>query len=78
MQIAPNLIVTEVLKKEKGFAPLLLLDDVFEKLDEDRINSLLQRVCVENDGPVFITDTNEDRLREHLKGIGVKYQLIEL
>lgn len=68
----------EILKKEKGFAPLLLLDDVFEKLDEDRIGNLLHRVCVENEGQVFITDTNEQRLREHLDNLAVQYQLIEL
>ena len=68
----------EVLKKEKGFAPLLLLDDVFEKLDEDRINNLLNKVCVENEGQVFITDTNVERLRQHLEALSVNYQLIEL
>ena len=68
----------EVLKKEKGFAPLLLLDDVFEKLDENRITNLLQKVCLENDGQVFITDTNEERLRQHLDALPVNYQLIGL
>ncbi|HLG40883.1 MAG TPA: DNA replication and repair protein RecF [Chitinophagaceae bacterium] len=68
----------EILKKEKGFAPLLLLDDVFEKLDESRISNLLQKVCIENDGQVFITDTNEERLKQHLDALSVKYQLIEL
>lgn len=75
---ALKLAEMEVLKKEKGFAPLLLLDDVFEKLDEDRISNLLNRVCVENDGQVFITDTNEERLKEHLDILLVKYQLIKL
>jgi DNA replication and repair protein RecF len=75
---ALKLAEMEVLKKEKGFAPLLLLDDVFEKLDEDRINNLLNKVCVENEGQVFITDTNEERLRSHLESLGVKYQLITL
>lgn len=68
----------EVLRKEKGFAPLLLLDDVFEKLDEERIGNLLQRVCMENDGQVFITDTNEDRLAQHLTPLHRPYQLIAL
>ncbi|HET9826574.1 MAG TPA: DNA replication and repair protein RecF [Chitinophagaceae bacterium] len=68
----------EVLKKEKGFAPLLLLDDVFEKLDEERIANLLQRVCIENDGQVFITDTSNDRLEQHLRHLGRPFQLIEL
>jgi len=75
---AMKLAELEVLKKEKGFAPLLLLDDVFEKLDEDRISNLLKRVCVENDGQVFITDTNEERLQQHLDMMSVKYQLIKL
>jgi DNA replication and repair protein RecF len=68
----------ERLKKEKGFASILLLDDVFEKLDEERVASLLQRVCIENDGQVFITDTNEKRLRQHLDVLDLPYQLIEL
>jgi len=68
----------EVLKKEKGFAPLLLLDDVFEKLDEERVNNLLNKVCVENDGQVFITDTNGERLSSHLEQLKVKYHLISL
>lgn len=75
---ALKLAEMEVLKKEKGFAPLLLLDDVFEKLDEDRISNLLQKVCIENDGQVFITDTNEERLTSHLKQVGSKFQLITL
>jgi DNA replication and repair protein RecF len=75
---ALKLAELQVLKKEKGFAPLLLLDDVFEKLDEDRIGNLLQKVCLENDGQVFITDTNEERLRQHLDALSVEYQFIGL
>jgi DNA replication and repair protein RecF len=75
---ALKLAEMDVLKKEKGFSPLLLLDDVFEKLDENRISNLLQKVCVANEGQVFITDTNEQRLREHLDALAVSYQLIEL
>ncbi len=75
---ALKLAEMEVLKKEKGFAPLLLLDDVFEKLDEDRIGNLLNKVCVENDGQVFITDTNEERLRSHLSQLNVAFEMIQL
>jgi DNA replication and repair protein RecF len=75
---ALKLAEMDVLKANKGFAPLLLLDDVFEKLDEDRISNLLQSVCIENEGQVFITDTNEERLRQHLDQLSVKYQLIKL
>jgi len=75
---ALKLAEMEVLKKEKGFPPLLLLDDVFEKLDEDRISNLLKKVCNQNEGQVFITDTNEERLVQHLKAIEAGYQLISL
>ena len=75
---ALKLAEMDVLKENKGFAPLLLLDDVFEKLDEDRIANLLQRVCIENDGQVFITDTNEERLCQHLDDLSVNYQSIIL
>ncbi|WP_207494014.1 DNA replication/repair protein RecF [Aridibaculum aurantiacum] len=66
------------LKHAKGFAPLLLLDDVFEKLDADRMNNLLYRVCVENDGQVFITDTHRERLQLALQQLQVPFQLIGL
>ncbi len=75
---ALKLAELEVLKTEKGFAPLLLLDDIFEKLDEDRISNLLHRVLNENQGQVFITDTHFDRLNDHLKSVDLPYQLIEL
>ena len=75
---ALKLAEMEALKKEKGFAPLLLLDDVFEKLDEGRIGNLLKKVCIENEGQVFITDTNEERLNQHLEALSVQYQLIAL
>lgn len=75
---ALKLAEMEILKKEKGFAPLLLLDDVFEKLDEERVNNLLNKVCRENDGQVFITDTSGERLSYHLEPLKVKYQLISL
>jgi DNA replication and repair protein RecF len=68
----------EALKAKKGFAPLLLLDDVFEKLDASRMHNLLQRVCVDNDGQVFITDTHKERLQSSLEELKVNYQVIEL
>ncbi|MFV0607281.1 MAG: DNA replication/repair protein RecF [Niabella sp.] len=68
----------EVMQMEKKFPPLLLLDDVFEKLDETRITSLLQEVCIVNQGQVFITDTNKERLSEHLAAIQADFEIIEL
>ena len=68
----------EMLKSKKGFAPLLLLDDVFEKLDESRMHNLLDWVCVQNDGQIFITDTHRERIVNHLEKLITAFQLIDL
>ena len=68
----------EILKKQKGFTPVLLLDDVFEKLDAERMHNLLHKVCIEETGQVFITDTHAERMESQLKAIGAAYGLIEL
>jgi DNA replication and repair protein RecF len=67
----------EMLQQHKGFAPILLLDDVFEKLDYDRMTNLLQEVCIEKKGQVFITDTHRSRLEQQLSAIGCDYEIIE-
>jgi DNA replication and repair protein RecF len=67
-----------MLKKEKGFSPFLLLDDVFEKLDEERISNLLANVCGDEDTQIFITDTNCQRLEDGLHKIGHEAQIIRL
>jgi DNA replication and repair protein RecF len=68
----------DILKENKGFPPLLLLDDVFEKLDQQRMHNLLTWVCVQNKGQVFITDTHKDRLENALAALQQPYQVIEL
>jgi len=66
------------LKKHKGFSPLLLLDDVFEKLDEARMHNLLEFVCCQNDGQIFLTDTHFERLNRALVAINQPFQVIQL
>jgi DNA replication and repair protein RecF len=68
----------EMLRINKKFPPLLLLDDVFEKLDEQRMHNLLDKVCVQNNGQIFITDTHRSRIEEHFGRLGINYQLIDL
>ncbi len=75
---ALKLAEMEILKKEKGFSPLLLLDDVFEKLDEERIYNLLANVCGDEEMQIFITDTNCKRLENGLERIGQRIQMIGL
>jgi DNA replication and repair protein RecF len=67
-----------LLKDIKGFPPILLLDDVFEKLDDSRIHNLLHWVCAENDGQIFITDTHKERINQKMQEFQIPFQLIEL
>ncbi len=51
------------LQSRFGFAPALLLDDVFEKLDQDRMEALLKMIREPDFGQVLLTDTHADRVR---------------
>ena len=68
----------EILRREKGFPPMLLLDDVFEKLDEQRLHNLLDKVCLQGDGQIFITDTHPERISREMERIAADWQLITL
>ena len=75
---AMKLAEYEMLKTTKGFAPIILLDDVFEKLDAQRMHQLLERVCAPGNGQLFITDTHQNRIREHLEKLSSDYSMIGL
>ncbi len=75
---ALKLAEVEVIKKEKRLSPILLLDDVFEKLDDERIGNLLNRVASDEHAQIFITDTNCERLEKQLEKLETGYQLIQL
>lgn len=68
----------EILKLSKDISPLLLLDDIFEKLDHERLEHLVHFICQPEFGQVFITDTEEERLRSIFKGKEDKLQMISL
>src|SRR5450432_2782215 len=75
---AMKLAEYEMLKTTKRFPPIILLDEVFEKLDVHRMHQLLERVCAPGNGQLFITDTHPNRIREHLEQLSVDYSLIGL
>ncbi len=78
--IALKLAQYEYLKQHTGIKPLLLLDDIFEKLDQTRLNTLLQMIAQDEFGQIFITDTHLARLQEvfeQLPTVVIKYFLVE-
>lgn len=58
----------EIMKDGYGFAPILLLDDVFDKLDMSRISNLIAMVASSDFGQIFITDSNKVRLKGIVDG----------
>ncbi len=76
--IALKLAQYSYLQQQKGFKPLLLLDDIFDKLDEHRITKLMQLVSNHEFGQVFITDTSADRVTQIFNRINVDFKLFDV
>lgn len=63
--IALKLAIFDYLKARRGITPILLLDDIFDKLDSERVGRIMDLVSSkENFGQIFITDTNREHLDE--------------
>ena len=60
--VALKLAQFEIMKNLHGTAPILLLDDVFDKLDMQRVEYLLQLVASDAFGQIFISDSNKVRM----------------
>lgn len=60
--IAIKLAQFEYTRQQKGFKPILLFDDIFDKLDDDRVKQIVHLVNENNFGQVFITDTQKQRV----------------
>lgn len=77
--IALKLAQFEFLKRTGSqTTPLVLLDDIFDKLDASRVEQIVKLVAGDNFGQIFITDTNRDHLDKILKKIDGDYKLFEV
>lgn len=76
--IALKLAKYAYLAKNKGFKPLLLLDDIFDKLDDHRVEKLMQMVSQHDFGQIFITDTGIERIKTIFNRIKVNVTLFEV
>lgn len=77
--IALRLAIFRYLKEQKGMTPLLLLDDIFDKLDAERVENIMRLVTQDNHfGQIFITDTNRKHLDDILSGISGPKTLINV
>jgi DNA replication and repair protein RecF len=76
--IALKLAQYSFLYQQNGFKPILLLDDIFDKLDDLRVTKLMQMISNHDFGQVFITDTNVTRVKNIFTEIGVDINLFKV
>ncbi|WP_302536593.1 DNA replication/repair protein RecF [Phocaeicola coprophilus] len=77
--IALKLAQFEFLKRTGSHTtPIVLLDDIFDKLDASRVEQIVKLVAGDSFGQIFITDTNRDHLDKILKKIEGDYKLFEV
>lgn len=68
----------DYIKQHTKVHPILLLDDIFDKFDADRVKKIIQLVADSNFGQIFISDTSSDRMGNILEKIDAHYKLYHI
>jgi len=68
----------EFIKQQSNVVPILLLDDIFDKLDESRVLQIINLVDNDEFGQIFITDTHSERTEDIVKQSNKPYQIFKL
>ncbi|MEB8329596.1 DNA replication/repair protein RecF [Flavobacteriaceae bacterium KMM 6897] len=76
--IALKLAQFNFIKNQAKTTPILLLDDIFDKLDENRVAHIVTLVDDDYFGQIFISDTHADRTEEIVKTIHKSYKIFKL
>jgi DNA replication and repair protein RecF len=76
--IALKLAQFEFVKKQSGEKPILLLDDIFDKLDETRVSKIVEMVNQDEFGQLFISDTHPERTENIVKTTHQSYKIFNL
>ncbi|MDR0385439.1 MAG: DNA replication and repair protein RecF [Prevotellaceae bacterium] len=76
--IAMMMTQFRIIKQHAGISPILLLDDVFDKLDVERVERLIAFVTENGLGQIFLTDSNKSRLDSLLKKTDTSYKLFKM
>ena len=76
--VALKLAQINRIKELTGKSPILLLDDIFDKLDDTRVSQLIELVNKENFGQIFITDTHKERTENVVKRIHEESRIFEV
>lgn len=76
--VALKLAKFDYIKRKAGVSPILLLDDIFDKFDADRVEQIIRLVGNHRFGQIFITDTHQSRLQDILSSHKSDYKLFRI
>ena len=73
--IALKLAQFDFIKSQSGTTPILLLDDIFDKLDEQRVERIIGMVNDDSFGQLFISDTHAERTEKAVKNVHQSFEI---
>jgi DNA replication and repair protein RecF len=76
--VALKLAKFDYISRKSGISPILLLDDIFDKFDAERVEQIIRLVGNQKFGQIFITDTHQSRLHEILSSHDADYKLFRI
>src|ERR1051326_7232540 len=76
--VALRLAQFDHVSKQKNIKPILLLDDIYDKLDDARVRKLMESVSSHRFGQIFITDTNAERIKSLFSGLNVELKMFKV
>ena len=76
--VALKLAQYEFIREISGLKPILLLDDIFDKLDRHRVEQIVKVVADESFGQIFITDTNREHLDAIIKKMDAAFRIFNV
>lgn len=76
--IALKLAQFQFIREVTGLRPILLLDDIFDKLDDSRVKRLMELVSRDNFGQLFISDAHPERVQKIFSDIGIPIRVFEV
>jgi DNA replication and repair protein RecF len=76
--VAVKLAQFDYTRDIKGFKPVLLFDDIFDKLDDKRVHQIIRLVSENSFGQVFITDTQRSRIEKLFEEVHIDHKIFEI